>query len=150
MGDVPLKAQVGTILAAEFGSRVQVEKTCLDDNGILVSGWEFWKQHQEVLPAPQLLVVSTLPLPSLENPLVAGRVDYYRKSHLDWFRLYLLPTALTELARAIAPLREQQGVVALLDSRILHRSYGAQVLAALNPAARINYLDSSFFNPIES
>ena len=150
VGDVPLKAQVGTILAAEFGSRVQVEKTCLDDNGILVSGWEFWKQHQEVLPAPQLLVVSTLPLPSLENPLVAGRVDYYRKSHLDWFRLYLLPTALTELARAIAPLREQQGVVALLDSRILHRSYGAQVLAALNPAARINYLDSSFFNPIES
>ena len=89
-------------------------------------------------------------MPSLENPLVAGRVNYYRKSHLDWFRLYLLPTALTELARAIAPLREQQGVVALLDSRILHRSYGAQVLAALNPAARINYLDSSFFNPIES
>ena len=34
VGDVPLKAQVGTILAAEFGSRVQVEKTCLDDNGI--------------------------------------------------------------------------------------------------------------------
>ncbi len=148
VGDVPLKAQVGTILAAEFGSRVQVEKTCLDDNGILVSGWEFWKQHQEVLPAPQLLVVSTLPLPSLENPIVAGRVDYYRQAHLDWFRLYLLPTALTELARAIAPVRENQGVVALLDSRILHRSYGSQVLAALNPAARINYLDSSFFTLI--
>ncbi len=145
VGDVPLKAQVGTILAAEFGSRVQVEKTCLDDNGILVSGWEFWQQHQEVLPAPQLLVVSTLPLPSLENPLVAGRVDYYRQAHLDWFRLYLLPKALTELARAIAPVRENQGVVALLDSRILHRSYGSQVLAALNPAARMNYLDSSFF-----
>lgn len=150
VGDVPLKAQVGTILAAEFGSRVQVEKTCLDDNGILVSGWEFWQQHQEVLPAPQLLVVSTLPLPSLENPIVAGRVDYYRQAHLDWFRLYLLPTALTELARAIAPVRENQGVVALLDSRILHRSYGSQVLAALNPAARINYLDSSFFTQIES
>jgi ATP-dependent DNA helicase DinG len=145
VGDVPLKAQVGTILAAEFGSRVQVEKTCLDDNGILVSGWEFWQQHQEVLPAPQLLVVSTLPLPSLENPLVAGRVDYYRQAHLDWFRLYLLPKALTELQRAIAPVRENQGVVALLDSRILHRSYGSQVLTALNPAARINYLDSSFF-----
>jgi len=145
VGDVPLKAQVGTILAAEFGSRVQVEKTCLDDNGILVSGWEFWRQHQEVLPAPQLLVVSTLPLPSLENPLVAGRVDYYRQAHLDWFRLYLLPKALTELQRAVAPLREQQGVVALLDSRVLHRSYGSQVLAALSPSARVNYLDSNLF-----
>ncbi|MBW4665073.1 MAG: ATP-dependent DNA helicase [Chroococcus sp. CMT-3BRIN-NPC107] len=145
VGDVPLKAQVGTILAAEFGSRVQVEKTCLDDNGILVSGWEFWQQHQEILPAPQLVVVSTLPLPSLENPLVAGRVDYYRKSHLDWFRLYLLPKALTELTRAVAPVRDRQGIVALLDSRVLHRSYGVQVLTALSPCARVNYLDSSLF-----
>lgn len=146
VGDVPLKAQVGAILAAEFGSRVQVEKTCLDDNGILVSGWEFYRQHQEVLPAPQLIVVTTLPLPSLENPLVAGRVEYYKKLRQDWFRLYLLPKALNELQRAIAPMREQQGVVALLDSRILHRTYGKQVLAALSPFARVNYLDSSLFS----
>ncbi len=146
ISDMPLKSQVGAILAAEFGSRVQVEKTCLDDNGILVTGWEFWRQHQSVLPAPQLLVIATLPLPSLENPLVAGRVAYYKRSHQDWFRLYLLPAALSELARAIAPVRDRQGVVALLDSRVLHRSYGSQVLAALSPLARINYLDASLFS----
>ena len=146
VGDVPLKSQVGAILAAEFGSRVQVEKTCLDDNGILVSGWEFWRQHQSVIPAPQLLVIATLPLPSLENPLVAGRVAYYKRSRQDWFRLYLLPDALNELQRAIAPIRSRQGVVALLDSRVLHRSYGPQILAALSPLARINYLDSSLFS----
>jgi ATP-dependent DNA helicase DinG len=146
VGDTPLKSQVGVTLAAEFGSRVQVEKTCLDENGILVSGWEFWRQHQDVLPDPRLIVIPTLPLPSLENPLVAGRVDYYKRSRLDWFRLYLLPTALNELARAIAPVRNRQGVVALLDSRVLHRSYGQQVLAALSPLARSNYLDSSLFS----
>ena len=144
VGDIPLKAQVGTILAAEFGSRVQVEKTCLDDNGILVTGWEFWRQYQAVLPTPQLLVISTLPIPSLEDPLVAGRVAYYKRSRQDWFRLYLLPVALSELARAIAPVRGQ-GVVALLDSRVLHRSYGSHVLAALSPLARVNYLDESLF-----
>lgn len=146
VGDMPLKSQVGAILAAEFGSRVQVEKTCLDDNGILVSGWEFWRQHQGVLPAPQVLVIATLPLPSLEDPLVAGRVAYYKKTRQDWFRLYLLPAALSELQRAIAPARERQGVVALLDTRVLHRSYGSQVLAALSPLARINYLDASLFS----
>jgi len=146
VGDMPLKSQVGAILAAEFGSRVQVEKTCLDENGILVSGWEFWRQHQVVLPAPQLLVIATLPLPSLENPLVAGQVDYYKRSHLDWFRLYLLPVALSELQRAIAPVRSRQAIVALLDSRVLHRSYGSQVLAALGPLAKINYLDASLFS----
>nr|WP_201280534.1 ATP-dependent DNA helicase [Hassalia byssoidea] len=146
VGDVPLKAQAGAILASEFGSRVQVEKTCLDENGILVSGWEFWRSHQGVLPSPKLLIIATLPLPSLENPLVAGRVDYYKRSHQDWFRLYLLPTALNELQRAIAPVRESQGIVALLDSRVINRSYGTQVLAALSPLARINYLDPSLFS----
>ncbi len=145
VGDVPLKAQLGAILAAEFGSRVQVEKTELDERGILVTGWEFWRRHQQVLPRPQLLIVATLPIPSLENPLVAGQVAYYKQRRLDWFRLYLLPAALRELQRAIAPVRESQGVVALLDNRVNHRTYGRQVLAALSPFARINYLDASWF-----
>ena len=146
VGDVPLKAQVGSLLASEFGSRVQVEQTCLDDNGVLVTGWDFWRQHQQVLPSPHLLAIATLPIPSLEDPLVAGRVNYYKKLRQDWFRLYLLPTALSELQRAIAPVRERQGVVALLDSRVIHRSYGHHVLAAMNPMARINYIDASLFS----
>lgn len=149
VGDLPLKAQVGSILASEFGSRVQVERTCLDDNGILVTGWEFWQQYQAVLPAPHLLVIATLPIPSLEDPRVAGRVAYYKRLRQDWFRVYLLPEALNKLQRAIAPVRERQGVVALLDSRVIHRSYGHQVLAALSPCARVNYLDSRLFLPVD-
>lgn len=145
VGDMPLKTQVGSVLAGEFGSRVQVEKTCLDDNGILVTGWEFWRQHQAVMPAPILLAIATLPIPSLEHPLVAGRVADYKRQRLDWFRLYLLPVALRELQWAIAPVRDCQGIVALFDRRVLHRSYGQQVLAALEPLARINYLDASWF-----
>ena len=146
IGDVPLKARVGAILASEFGSRVQVEKTCLDENGILITGWEFWRENQSVLPSPRLLIIATLPLPSLENPLVAGRVAHYKRSHQDWFRLYLLPTAMNELQRAIAPVRENQGIVALLDSRVVNRSYGVQILSALSPLARLNYLDPSLFS----
>ena len=89
---------------------------------------------QSQLPRPGLLVLATLPLPSLENPLVAGRVAYYKQLRQDWFRLYLLPTALMELQRAIAPVRANQGTVAILDSRVNHRSYGRQILQALDPA----------------
>lgn len=149
VGDLPLKAQVGSTLASEFGSRVQVEKTCLDDNGILVTGWDFWLQHQAVLPAPHLLAIATLPIPSLEDPRVAGRVAYYKQQRQDWFRLYLLPEALSKLQRAIAPVRERQGVVAMLDSRAIHRSYGHQILAALSPCARVNYLDSRLFHQMD-
>jgi len=142
--DVPLKQRVGAILASEFGSRVRVETSAIDENGILVTGWKFWRDYQELLGPPHLLIIATLPLPSLENPLVAGRVAYYKKRRLDWFRLYLLPEALRELHWATATLRESQGVVALLDSRVIHRSYGHQVLAALSPYARIDYLDTTW------
>ncbi|ACK65275.1 ATP-dependent DNA helicase [Rippkaea orientalis PCC 8801] len=143
--DVPLKAQVGTILAAEFGSRVQVEKTTIANNGILICGWDFWQQHHEKLPIPKLLIMVTLPIPSLENPLVAARVTYYKKRHKDWFRFYLLPTGLRTIQQAVMPLRESQGVVALLDNRVNYRSYGNRILTALEPYAKINYIDVSWF-----
>ncbi|NJK77352.1 MAG: ATP-dependent DNA helicase [Microcoleus sp. SU_5_6] len=142
IGDVPLKARLGAILASEFGSRVRVETTDVGENGILVTGWEFWREHQGKFKAPHLLAVATLPLPSLENPLVAARVAYYKEQRKDWFRLYLLPSALNELQRAVAPVRESQGVVAIFDNRVIHRSYGQQVLTALSPLARIDYLDT--------
>jgi ATP-dependent DNA helicase DinG len=142
IGDVPLKARLGALLASEFGSRVRVETADVPANGILVTGWEFWREHQGEFAAPHLLAVATLPLPSLENPLVAARVAYYKEQRKDWFRLYLLPSALNELQRAIAPVRESQGVVAIFDNRVIHRSYGQQVLTALSPLARIEYLDS--------
>ncbi|MDY6784887.1 MAG: helicase C-terminal domain-containing protein [Cyanobacteriota bacterium] len=144
--DVPLKAQVGATLAAEFGSSVQVEKSQIADNGILICGWDFWRSHFSSLPTPQLLAIATLPFPSVEHPLVAARVAYYKQNHQDWFRLYLLPSALRELQRAVVPIRESQGVVALLDNRANHRSYGRKILAALEPLARINYIDWDWFS----
>ncbi|MGB7273309.1 MAG: helicase C-terminal domain-containing protein [Geitlerinemataceae cyanobacterium] len=145
VGDTPLKAIVGSVLAAQFGSRVRVEQTELADNGILVAGWEFWRQYQGQLPPPRLLAIATLPLPSLENPRVAGQVAYYKQQRQDWFRLYLLPMALAQLQRAIAPVRTDRGVVALLDTRVIHRSYGSAILEAIAPMVRINYVDASLF-----
>lgn len=142
--DVPLKAQVAAVLAAEFGSLVQVETTEINQPGVLVTGWQFWRNHHHQLVTPHLLAIATLPLPSLEHPLVAGRVAYYKQQHQDWFRLYLLPTALRELQGAVAPVRNKQGIVALLDSRVTRRSYGKQVLTALSPHAQIDYLDTTW------
>jgi ATP-dependent DNA helicase DinG len=144
--DVPLQAQVGVSLAAEFGSRVRVETTTLAEDGILVCGWSFWQMHQEQLPTPKLLIVATIPIPSPENPLVASRIAYYKSQRQDWFRLYLLPQALRIMQQAVVPLRETQGIVALLDKRVVYRSYGKIILSALEPCARINYIDPTWFS----
>ena len=143
--DLPLQGQVSSALAATFGSRVKVGTTDLKHNGILICGWSFWTENQEFLPTPALLIVATLPIPSLENPLVANRVAYYKNQHQDWFRMYLLPTALKTLEQTVVPLRESQSIMALLDSRVNFRSYGQAILATLEPCARINYLDPTWF-----
>ncbi|MBT9313727.1 ATP-dependent DNA helicase [Leptothoe kymatousa] len=148
VGDNPLKAQIGSILAAEYGSRVQVERSELAENGILVAGWEFWQDYRLRCPPPGLLIVTTLPIPSLENPLVAGQVAYYKRRRQDWFRLFLLPAALQTLQLAIAPISARQGKVALLDNRINHRSYGRTILETLNPITHSNYLDPNWLAPM--
>jgi ATP-dependent DNA helicase DinG len=147
--DTPLKAQLAAMLAAEWGTRVQVEQTNLDRSNILISGWEFWHQHQDNLPTPQLMIIATLPIPSLEDPLVAAKVSFYKQQKQDWFRLYLLPTGLRILHRAIAPMRASQGIVAIFDNRIDRRIYGQQVLASLNPMVRINYVELSSIDTAE-
>ncbi|MEL6552464.1 MAG: helicase C-terminal domain-containing protein [Cyanobacteria bacterium J06621_11] len=155
VGDVPLKTQFASILAAEFGSRVQLEAS-VGNTGILITGWEYWRSHQSAFKPPALLIITTLPIPSLENPLVASRVATYKKRRQDWFKSYLLPEALSVLQHAIAPVRSygrdsaETGIVALLDNRVNHRSYGRDILEALNPAARSSYLDPTWFHPANS
>jgi ATP-dependent DNA helicase DinG len=144
--DTPLQAQIAAILASEWGSKVQVEQTNLTEQNILVSGWEFWQQHQDDLPTPQLMIIATLPIPSLEDPLVAAKVSFYKQSKQDWFRLYLLPTGLRILHRAVAPVRSSQGIVAIFDNRIDRRSYGQQVLTSLSPFQRISYADLNWLD----
>ena len=148
IGDDPLKTQIGSILAAEYGSRVQVERPEIMENGILIAGWEFWHDYRLRCPPPGLLIITTLPIPSLENPLVAGQVAYYKRLRQDWFRLFLLPKALQTLQLAIAPISAQQGKVALLDNRVNHRSYGRTILKALNPIAQSTYLDPNWLASI--
>lgn len=148
--DTPLKTQVATQLAATLGSRVVVESMELEPNGILVTGWNFWLESYPQLPKPRGLLVATLPIPSPENPKVAARIEQYKRQRLDWFRLYLLPTAVQTLQRAIAPIRAQESLVAIYDNRILHRSYGQQILTALSPYARIDALETQCLSPLNT
>lgn len=144
--DVPLQSQITTVLASQFGSRVKLNSNNLTKNNILVCDSKFWLEYQLKLPKSQFLVMTTLPIPSLENPLIAAQAAYYKSQKKDWFRLFLLPAALKTIQQLTMSIRENQGVVALLDSRVNLRSYGPKILQVLEPYDRINYLDLSWFN----
>jgi len=135
---MPLRSQVGAILAAEFGLRVQVEKTCLDDNGILVTG---------ILAAATGCAASS-PAGDRNLPPSGKSLGGWSGSLLQAITPGLVSPvslpALSELQRAIAP----ESVKAWLPclTAACFTAATAQVLAALGPLARINYLDASLFS----
>jgi ATP-dependent DNA helicase DinG len=131
--DGPLRRQLASGLAAEFGSRVEEESTAPEENGILCCRWSWWLEHQERLPQPGQIVVALLPIASLEDPLTAARVASLRQQGRDWFRELLLPEALNQLQRSLAGLRRRGGRLAVLDGRMRGRSWGRLVQEALEP-----------------
>lgn len=138
---VELRRQLGAHLAALFGSRVTIDSSRSHANSVTLCSWEFWETHHPYMNPPVTLAVCNLPVPSLEDPLVAGRVSLLKQQRRDWFREYLLPETLGRLQRGISPLRPTQGLVALLDNRVNNRSYGGQLLDCLTPARRVRYLE---------
>lgn len=144
--DYPLQTQITTNLSAQFGSRVKLNSLESKENSILVCDSKFWLKYQFNLTYCQLLIITTLPIPSLENPLISAQVAYYKKQKKDWFRLFLLPSALKTIQQITMPIRQNQGIIALLDNRVNLRSYGQAILQVLEPYDRINYLDFNWLN----
>ncbi len=140
--DNPLRQWLTSALAAEFGRRVDHEQTAPESNGVIVCRWQWWLQNHEQLPIPCQLVVGSLPIASLEDPLTAARVEALRRAGRDWFREWLLPDACDRLQRSVAPLRGQQPQprLAILDGRLRSRSWGQQLLSALEPWEHLEQL----------
>ncbi|MEB3266792.1 MAG: helicase [Cyanobacteriota bacterium] len=131
--DGNLRTTLAAALAAEFGSRVCHQTTAPDSNGVLCASWDWWLAEQQRLPLPCQVVVALLPIASLEDPLTAARVDELRQQGRDWFRELLLPEAIARLQRSLFGLRRGGGRLAVLDGRLRGRSWGGQVLRALDP-----------------
>ena len=140
LDDEGLRLGLTSALAAEFGTRVGHQLTAPETNGVICCGWSWWLEHQARLPLPCQLVVATLPIASLEDPLTAARVACLRQQGRDWFRELLLPEALGRLQRAVAGLRRSGGRLAVLDGRLRRRGWGRQVLEALEPWVALSRL----------
>ncbi len=140
LDDDDLRRGLASGLAAEFGSRVVEETTAPDSNGVLCSRWSWWQEHQNLLPLPAQVVVAVLPIASLEDPLTAAQVQQLRLQGRDWFRERLLPDGMTRLQLAVAGVRRNGGRLAILDGRLRSRSWGLQILKALEPWLQLSRL----------
>ncbi len=106
-------------------------------NAVLFATRSFWQGIDIPGEALSLVVIDRLPFPVPSDPVVAGRERLVREQGGVPFRDVMLPEATLALKQGIGRLMRSEtdrGVIALLDSRLLHKAYGQEVLAALPPA----------------
>ncbi|HEX9067696.1 MAG TPA: ATP-dependent DNA helicase, partial [Ktedonobacterales bacterium] len=99
----------------------------------------FWEGVDVPGEALSLVVIDKLPFDPPDDPVNEARVDHMKRAGENWFGGYVLPLATIRLKQGLGRLlrtHADRGVLAILDKRLVTKSYGRQVLAALPPARR--------------
>jgi ATP-dependent DNA helicase DinG len=81
-----------------------------------------------------------IPLPTLESPWIAARVEMLKHQGRNWFREFLLPETLFTLLKSVAIIRDKDVRVAILDGRMHYRSWGKLIFEALEPWVNLERL----------
>ena len=108
-----------------------------DVDSVLFATATFWQGVDVQGESLSLLVVDKLPFAAPGDPLVEARCERIARAGGDWFSEYALPSAILQLRQGFGRLirgHADEGVVAILDSRLHSRSYGRRFLEALPPA----------------
>ncbi|MBF5041741.1 ATP-dependent DNA helicase [Aggregicoccus sp. 17bor-14] len=111
---------------------------------VLFAAHSFWEGVDVPGDALSLVIIDRLPFASPGDPLVAARIRQLEGRGEEPFGSYQLPEAALTLRQGFGRLirtRSDRGVVALLDRRILTKSYGRAFLASLPPAHRVQGLE---------
>ncbi len=108
-------------------------------NGVLFATQSFWEGVDVPGSALRLVIVDRLPFDVPSDPLVEARTRKLGDAGRDPFMEYLVPAAALALKQGFGRLvrsREDRGVVAILDARIVEKGYGQRFLESLPPVPR--------------
>lgn len=143
----PVLNQRDDIQKAELIRRFKAE-----GNGVLFGLKSFWEGVDIAGDALSLVVIDKLPFDPPDDPVHAARVQHMKEVGENWFGGYILPRVVLQLKQGVGRLlrtSEDRGVMAILDTRLLHKGYGKQIIKALPPArltTRLEDVEAFFSN----
>ncbi len=117
---------------------IQTFKT--EKNAVLFGTQSFWEGVDIPGADLRLVIIDRLPFAVPDSPLHKARVDEITASGGDWFNDFALPQAQLRLKQGFGRLirtSRDRGVVAILDTRLVRKTYGQRFLQFLPPARRV-------------
>ena len=111
-----------------------------EKNAVLLGTQSFWEGVDVPGADLRLVIIDRIPFAVPDSPLHRARVDEITKAGGDWFGDFALPQAQLKLKQGFGRLirtQEDRGVVAILDTRLVHKRYGERFLKFLPPARRV-------------
>jgi len=115
-------------------------------NAVLLATASFWHGVDVRGDALSLDVVDKLPFDVPGDPIVSARIAAIRDRGGEPFREYQVPAAAIDLKQGLGRLirsRRDRGILAVMDSRLLTRSYGRIFLESLPPYPMVHDLTAA-------
>jgi ATP-dependent DNA helicase DinG len=116
-----------------------VEKFAKDPRSILLGTISLWQGIDVPGPSCTLVAIDRIPFPRPDEPVMSARSAEADKAGGSGFMQVSLPRAALLLAQGTGRLirsRDDRGVVAILDSRIVTKRYGSILLNSMPPFYR--------------
>jgi ATP-dependent DNA helicase DinG len=111
-----------------------IEEFRRSDSACLLGVHSFWEGVDVKGEALSCVVIDKLPFAVPDSPINKARCDAIVAAGGDWFREYAIPQAQIRLKQGFGRLirtKTDRGVVAILDSRIIKKTYGKEFLRYL-------------------
>jgi ATP-dependent DNA helicase DinG len=106
-------------------------------NAVLFATSSFWQGVDVQGEQLSCVIIDKLPFSVPSDPVVAARIAHVNESGGNAFYDYQIPTATILLKQGLGRLirsKTDRGILALLDKRILTKSYGRMFLRSIPPA----------------
>jgi ATP-dependent DNA helicase DinG len=136
----PLLRQGGDLSRSMLAERLRES-----GNAVLFGTDSFWTGIDVPGPALSQVIITRLPFDVPTHPILEARTEWIRDQGGNPFNQLTLPEALVKFRQGIGRLirkASDQGIVTILDSRIVHKPYGRWFLECL-PRSEITRMDKT-------